>query len=79
MDDTMALKRAPDSTAKPKMKRKAYENELRELQVELCHLQNWVKAKAARIIIVFEGRDAAGKVEPSRRLSSVSAHASFAP
>jgi polyphosphate kinase 2 len=44
-----------------KMKRKAYEKELRKLQVELCHLQDWVKASGARIIIVFEGRDAAGK------------------
>ena len=43
------------------MKRKAYEGELRKLQVELCHLQDWVKAKGARIIVVFEGRDAAGK------------------
>src|SRR5207248_11055872 len=31
------------------------------LQVELCHLQDWVKEKRARIIILFEGRDAAGK------------------
>jgi polyphosphate kinase 2 len=45
----------------PKMKRKDYEKELRELQVELCHLQAWVKSAGARIIIVFEGRDAAGK------------------
>ena len=44
-----------------KMKRKAYEKELRKLQVELCHLQEWVKASGARVIIVFEGRDAAGK------------------
>jgi polyphosphate kinase len=44
-----------------KMKRKAYERELRKLQVELCHLQNWVKARGLRVIIVFEGRDAAGK------------------
>ena len=43
------------------MKRKAYEKELHKLQVELCHLQDWVKTKGARIIIVFEGRDAAGK------------------
>jgi polyphosphate kinase 2 len=47
-----------DST---KMKRKDYEDELRKLQVELCHLQDWVKAEGARVIIVFEGRDAAGK------------------
>jgi polyphosphate kinase 2 len=44
-----------------KMKRKAYEKELRKLQVELCQLQDWVKEKGARIIILFEGRDAAGK------------------
>src|SRR5258705_11844767 len=55
----MALK--PAAGNKPKMKRKAYEKELRKLQVDLCHLQEWVKAKGARIIIVFEGRDAAGK------------------
>jgi polyphosphate kinase 2 len=44
-----------------KMKRKLYEKELRKLQVELCHVQEWVKEKGARIIILFEGRDAAGK------------------
>jgi polyphosphate kinase len=57
----MALKRALGSNAKTKMKRKAYERELQKLQVELCHLQEWVKATGARIIILFEGRDAAGK------------------
>ena len=46
----MALK--PAAGNKPKMKRKAYEKELRKLQVELCHLQDWVKAKGARIIVV---------------------------
>jgi len=45
----------------PKMKRKAYEKELRKLQTELCRLQDWVKHKGLRIVIVFEGRDAAGK------------------
>jgi polyphosphate kinase 2 len=49
------------SATKPRMKRKAYDKELRKLQVELCHLQNWVKEKGARIIILLEGRDAAGK------------------
>jgi polyphosphate kinase 2 len=44
-----------------KMKRKAYEKELRKLQVELCRLQDWVKRKGLRVIILFEGRDAAGK------------------
>ena len=50
------------ATGQPgKMKRKDYEKELRKLQVELCHLQEWVKDKGLRVIIVFEGRDAAGK------------------
>jgi len=44
-----------------KMKRKRYDKELHKLQVELCHLQEWVKAKGLKIIIVFEGRDTAGK------------------
>jgi polyphosphate kinase 2 len=44
-----------------RMKRKVYEKELEKLQVELCHLQEWVKANRARVIILFEGRDAAGK------------------
>jgi polyphosphate kinase len=43
------------------MKNKEYLRELRKLQTELCHLQAWVKEKGLRIMIVFEGRDAAGK------------------
>src|SRR5262245_32262635 len=44
-----------------KMKRKLYEKELRTLQVQLCQLQDWVKHEGVKIIIIFEGRDAAGK------------------
>ena len=47
--------------AEKKEKRKAYEKALRKLQVELCHLQAWVKHKGLRVIIIFEGRDGAGK------------------
>jgi polyphosphate kinase len=50
-----------DGEALPRMKRKAYEKELRKLQVGLCQLQEWVKEKKLRVIILFEGRDAAGK------------------
>lgn len=46
---------------KPKLKRKEYEKELRKLQTELCRLQEWVVHKGLRVIVVFEGRDAAGK------------------
>ncbi|MGC1458081.1 MAG: polyphosphate kinase 2, partial [Steroidobacteraceae bacterium] len=45
----------------PPLKRKRYEKELRKLQGELCRLQEWIKHKGLRIVIVFEGRDAAGK------------------
>jgi polyphosphate kinase 2 len=44
-----------------KLKRKKYENELLKLQARLCVLQEWVKAKGLRAVIIFEGRDAAGK------------------
>ena len=57
----MAGSRPGENASRPKMKRKAYEKELRKLQVELCRLQDWVKHKGLRVIIVFEGRDAAGK------------------
>jgi len=53
----MSKKRAE----KEKLKRKDYEKELRKLQAELCKLQDWVKHKGLRVIVVFEGRDAAGK------------------
>src|SRR5260370_33621863 len=43
------------------LKRKTYEKELRRLQGELCKLQDWVKYKGLRVMVVFEGRDAAGK------------------
>jgi len=43
------------------MKREKYEKELNKLQVELSHLQRWVKEKGLRVIIIFEGRDGAGK------------------
>jgi polyphosphate kinase 2 len=43
------------------MKRKKYEKELLRLQGKLCALQEWVKAKGLRVILIFEGRDAAGK------------------
>jgi polyphosphate kinase len=52
-----------------KMKAKRYEKELRKLQVKLCELQAWVKQSGARVIIVFEGRDAAGKGGTIRALT----------
>jgi polyphosphate kinase 2 len=53
-------KKEPNETP-TKMKRKKYEKELRKLQTELCLLQDWVVHEGARVVVVFEGRDAAGK------------------
>ncbi|MGQ0578247.1 MAG: polyphosphate kinase 2 [Betaproteobacteria bacterium] len=52
-----------------KLTRKKYEETLRKLQAELCKLQDWVKYKGLRVIIVFEGRDAAGKGRTIRAIT----------
>jgi polyphosphate kinase 2 len=57
----MAKRESAVETATEKLKKKDYEKHLRKLQVELCRLQEWVKYKGLRVIILFEGRDAAGK------------------
>jgi polyphosphate kinase len=49
------------STGAHKLKRRKYESELRKLQIRLCQLQDWVMSRGLRVIIIFEGRDAAGK------------------
>ena len=57
----MSKDKGQEGTGKSKLKRKEYERELRRLQAELCHLQAWVKHKGLRIMVLFEGRDGAGK------------------
>lgn len=52
---------AKNEDSNEKLKRRRYEKELNRLQSELCKLQDWVKYKGLRVIVVFEGRDAAGK------------------
>ena len=52
-----------------KERNRAYEAEMARLQVEIAHLQAWVKAAGARVVIIFEGRDAAGKGGMIRRLT----------
>jgi polyphosphate kinase 2 len=52
---------AAAAAAPTRMKRKAYEKELRRLHGELVALQEWVKATGAKVCVVFEGRDTAGK------------------
>jgi polyphosphate kinase len=52
---------ADEQEPQAQMKRKAYETELRKLHAELVALQEWVKSSGAKICVVFEGRDTAGK------------------
>src|SRR6516164_406181 len=52
---------AEEKAASGKMRRKEFEKELARLQIELTRLQTWVQATGARVIVVFEGRDTAGK------------------
>src|SRR5215471_1004921 len=61
---------AERKAASAKMKRKEFEKELAKLQVELTRLQTWVQATGARIIVVFEGRDTAGKGGVISRITS---------
>jgi polyphosphate kinase 2 len=49
------------TAASDKMSRKEFDKELAKLQVELTRMQTWVKDKGARVIVIFEGRDTAGK------------------
>jgi polyphosphate kinase 2 len=55
--------------ARPKLKVKIYEKELERLQRELVLLQQWVRAKGLKVVVVFEGRDAAGKGGVIKRIT----------
>ncbi len=62
-DDRRRKEQSPPAmkAAREPIKRNDYDDALRRLQVELCALQEWVKHKGLRVVVVFEGRDAAGK------------------
>jgi len=66
-DKTAEEERA--SEKKAKMPRKVFEKELRKLQTELCIMQEWIKKEGLRVVVVFEGRDAAGKGGVLKRIS----------
>jgi len=61
----------PVAADKPERKipRKFYESELRRLQIELVKLQQWVKAQQLKVLVIFEGRDAAGKGGSIKRIT----------
>ncbi|NCC62758.1 MAG: polyphosphate kinase 2, partial [Verrucomicrobiae bacterium] len=52
-----------------KIKTKVYEKELIKLQIELVKLQRWVKEKGLKVVVIFEGRDAAGKGGVIKRIT----------
>jgi polyphosphate kinase 2 len=58
-----------NKNGKSKLSRKVFDKELRKLQIELCHLQEYVKKEGLKIIVIFEGRDAAGKGGVIKRLT----------
>ena len=58
-----------DAAEPDRVSRKLYERELLRLQAELVKLQEWVRAERARLIIVFEGRDGAGKGSTIKRVT----------
>jgi polyphosphate kinase 2 len=66
---TVQLAVAQEASPPPKMKRKEYEREMQRLQGELVAMQEWVKATGAKICIVFEGRDTAGKGGTIKRIT----------
>ncbi len=61
LDGAIQAESQTENGAKPKLGKKEYEAELFRLQVELVKLQEWVKKSSTRVVIIFEGRDAAGK------------------
>jgi polyphosphate kinase 2 (PPK2 family) len=61
--------RAAGGDPPAKLKRKPYERELRRLHGELVAMQEWVKASGAKICILFEGRDTAGKGGTIKRIT----------
>ncbi|MDF0532052.1 polyphosphate kinase 2 [Tsukamurella sp. 8F] len=68
MADTK-IKKQKSKSKPPKIPKEAYEAELRRLQTELVAMQQWVKATGARVVVLFEGRDAAGKGSAIKRIT----------
>src|SRR5262245_45234883 len=62
-------RQGPEAGSPPKRRRKEYEREMRLLRGELVAMQEWVKSTGAKICVVFEGRDTAGKGGTIRRIT----------
>lgn len=59
----------PDKPKLKKLKKKYYYRELKKLQIELVKLQEWIKYKGLKVVVIFEGRDAAGKGGVIKRIN----------
>lgn len=69
--DSTQRKHGPEAyDAKGRLKRRIYESELRDLQIELVKLQEWVRSEGLRVVVLFEGRDAAGKGGVIKRIAA---------
>jgi polyphosphate kinase 2 len=68
-DQSVSTNGHEDSGSAPKMKRKEYEQQLRVLQGELVAMQEWVKETGAKVCVLFEGRDTAGKGGTIKRIT----------
>ncbi len=66
---TVAAEDSPTTLHKKKLPKKFYEQELVKLQIELVKLQEWIKHKGLRVVVIFEGRDAAGKGGVIKRIT----------
>ena len=62
---------AAEESATTKMKKKPYEEELARLQLELIKLQEWVKHAGLKVVVIFEGRDTAGKGGMIKRITEL--------
>jgi polyphosphate kinase 2 (PPK2 family) len=67
---SQAAEQADAAAEKPKkMDKRLYETELKKLHVELVRLQEWIKHNGLRVVVLFEGRDAAGKGGTIKRIT----------
>jgi polyphosphate kinase 2 len=71
MTTTDARRLSPDDyTASGRVKRAVYEDELQRMQIELVKLQEWIREQGLRVVVLFEGRDAAGKGGVIKRITA---------
>jgi polyphosphate kinase 2 len=69
VDSASKLNEQVDKLSKSKIDKKFYEKELQKLQIELVKLQRWIKEKELKVVVLFEGRDAAGKGGVIKRIT----------